>query len=113
MSMLGDLLEALPKPKPSPVSLLDALPDPNVPTTVTDYESKPSLLESDAIAMSAAEQFAVLMHKKEDVDERPNKRPNKKRSAASEAPMPNKKRERRVRGGQIKARSRGNQRKKQ
>jgi len=119
MSSLGDLLDALPKPKANPVSLLDALPDPNLPTTMVDYESKPSLLESNVVAMSAAEQFAVLMHAKEEHKDKgmvisssssaAAARPNKKRKV-SEAPLPKKKRERRQRGKEIKQRTRGNQR---
>lgn len=112
MSILGELLDALPKPKEKTVSLLDALPDPNVPTHAVDYESKPSLLETNILSMSAAEQFAVLMHSKEEgKDGGPGttSRPNKKRKAG-EVVIPRKKRERRIRGREIKQRTRGNQR---
>jgi hypothetical protein len=111
MSSFEDLLHALPQAKQNPVSLLDALPDPSVATTTVDYESKPSLLESNQVSMSAAEQFAVLMHSKQrKEDGEPVVKQSRKRK--SEPILPKRKREKRTRGKQIKSRSRGNQRSK-
>lgn len=105
--MLSDLLAALPTAKPQTVSLLDALPDPNQQTLSVDYETKASLLESNANSMSAAEEFAVLMHKKQRVaGEVEGKQVKKRRTEV----LPKKTRERRSRGKEIRSRTRGNQR---
>ena len=110
MSSLIDLLDALPEKAKKNVSLLDALPDVKEQITSVDYETKPSLLESDSIAMSAAERFAVLMHSKEK-DEEEGPLPNKKkRRSSNPLPISKKKKEKLTRGKQIKARARGNQR---
>lgn len=110
MGDLHELVNALPQPVSSSVSLLDALPDPRESSAlVVDHESKPSLLESSPVAMSAAESYAVLTHHKEEDEAGPRK---KARRSASE-PQPERKRvERKARGKQLKARARGNQRSK-
>ena len=106
-SSFEDLLQALPQAKPQTVSLLDALPDPNQPTYSVDYDSKPSLLESHPSSMSAAEEYAILLHKKQRLSGDMEGKPVKKRRTEA---LPKKKKEKRNRGKQIKLRTRGNQR---
>ena len=107
MGDLSELASALPQTVTSSVSLLDALPDPKESSIVVDYESRPSLLNSDPLAMSAAETYAVLSHQAEEH----NSSGPRKRVKQSE-PVERKKLERKSRGRQIKARTRGNQRSK-
>ncbi|KAH9254224.1 hypothetical protein BASA81_007825 [Batrachochytrium salamandrivorans] len=112
MGDLSDMMHALPAAGfQTNVSLMDALPDPSLATSQIDFESKPSLLTSNVNAMSAAAQFAVLTHKKQEEEDIPAalvlKRTNRKRVKDA---VPKKKQDKRARGKEIKSRSRGNQR---
>jgi hypothetical protein len=107
-STVHDLLNALPTQIAiRNVSLLDALPDPNEFSSITDYESKPSLLVSNPSAMSAAAEFAVMSHLKS--QEEVIMPVSRKRARVQDA-MSKKKQKLKNRGKEIKTRNRGNQR---
>lgn len=107
MSM-SDLFNALPTAKQQTVSLLDALPDPNaVAAAAAGISTRSSLLDANPRAISAAERFAVMVHKKQAKDSDMPARVTKKRRVET---VPKKTREKRLRGKEMRERTRGNQR---